>query len=186
MNTLSFSAERGYGAAARAFHWTVATLLLLQIPLAWYMTGQTLGPDKLGNYALHKSVGILIFAVTAARLAWRLTHPAPPLPPGTPGWQRFAARLTQALLYFLMFAMPLTGWLNSSAANFPVSVFGWFTLPNLVAPDPERQLGFEASHRVQSYLLFAVLTAHLAGALYHRFVKRDDVVDSMLPKALRS
>lgn len=170
----------GWGPMARSFHWLVALLLLAQIPLAWYMVDQPLGPAKLGNYALHKSLGMLVFAITAVRLAWRLVHPAPPLPPGTPGWQRGAARLTQGLLYFLMFAMPLTGWLNSSAANFPVSVFGLFTLPNLIDADPVRQQGFEDSHRVQSYLLFAVLTAHLAGALYHQYVKRDGVLAGML------
>ena len=74
-----------YGSLARAFHWTIAGLLLLQIPLAFYMVDQPLGPDKLGNYATHKSIGLLIFAVTALRLAWRLTHPAPPLSGGIPG-----------------------------------------------------------------------------------------------------
>lgn len=186
MNSSLSAGAPAYGPVARGFHWLVATLLLVQVPLAWYMIEQPLGPAKLGNYALHKSVGVLIFGVTAARLAWRLLHPAPPLPSATPRWQRGAARLTQVVLYFLMFAMPLTGWLNSSAANFPVSVFGLFTLPDLVAPDPARQLGFEASHRVQSYLLFTLLSAHVAGALYHRFVKRDGVLDSMLPPFLRS
>lgn len=169
-----------WGRAARLFHWLVALLLLVQVPLAWYMVGQPLGPAKLGNYALHKSLGMLVFAVTAVRLAWRLLAPSPPLPPGTPGWQRGAARLTQGLLYFLMFAMPLTGWLNSSAANFPVSVFGLVTLPDLIAADPARQQAFEDSHRVQSYLLFAVLTAHLLGALYHHFLQRDGVLAGML------
>jgi cytochrome b561 len=180
MTSPSPGTAAGWSRTARSFHWLVATLLLVQVPLAWYMVDQPLSPAKFGNYALHKSLGMLIFAVTAARLAWRLGHPAPPLPAGTPGWQRGAARLTQGLLYFLMFAMPLTGWLNSSAANFPVSVFGLFTLPDLVDPDPARQQGFEAAHRVQSYLLFAVLTAHLAGALYHRYVKRDGVLAGML------
>jgi cytochrome b561 len=180
MTSASPARSAAWGAVARTFHWGVALLLLVQIPLAWYMVEQPLGPAKLGNYALHKSVGMVIFTVTALRLAWRTLHPAPPLPPGTPGWQRGAARLTQGLLYFFMFAMPLTGWLNSSAANFPVSVFGLFTLPNLVDPDPVRQVGFENSHRVQSYALFAVLTAHLAGALYHHYVKRDGVLTGML------
>lgn len=170
----------GWGAVARAFHWGVAALLLVQVPLAWYMTDLPLGPAKLGNYALHKSLGITLFALMALRLAWRLTHPAPPLPPGTPGWQRGLARLTQGILYFVMLAMPITGWLNSSAANFPVSVFGLFTLPDLIPPDPARQLGFEQSHRVQSYLLLAAFGAHVAGALYHQFLRRDGTVRAML------
>ena len=169
-----------WNAVTRAFHWGIAALLLVQVPLAWYMTDLPLGPDKLGKYALHKSLGVLLFCLMALRLAWRLTHPAPPLPAGTPGWQRAAARLTQGLLYFAVLAMPVTGWLNSSAANFPVSVFGLFTLPDLIAPDPARQAGFEDSHRVQSYVLLAAFGAHLAGALYHQFIRRDGTVRAML------
>ena len=77
------NAPHAYGSVARSFHWLIAILLVLQIPLAFYMLDQPLGPDKLGNYATHKSIGLLIFSVTALRLAWRLTHPAPPLPAAT-------------------------------------------------------------------------------------------------------
>ena len=85
--------SQAYGQLARAFHWTIAGLLLLQIPLAFYMVDQPLGPDKFSNYATHKSLGLLLFTATALRLAWRLTHPAPPLPHGIARWQRVVARV---------------------------------------------------------------------------------------------
>ena len=120
------------------------------------MVDQPLGPDKLGNYATHKSIGLLIFSVTALRLAWRLTHPAPPLPAGTPGWQRFVARLTQVLLYALMFLMPLTGLLRSQAANFPVSFFGLFTVPTIVGVNDEFSKGMAAAHEMQGTILLVL------------------------------
>jgi cytochrome b561 len=170
-----------YDTVARIFHWAVAGLLLFQIPLAWIMTDQPLGPDKLGNYALHKSIGITLFGLTALRLAWRLTHPAPPLPAGTPGWQCWLARINQGLLYFLLFAMPLTGWIMSSAANMPVSFFGLFTLPDLVVPDEARAKSFAGIHEAQGTLLMALILLHALAALHHHLVRRDGILASMLP-----
>jgi cytochrome b561 len=178
-------AANTYGAVARTFHWAVAGLLLLQIPLAFYMDDQPLGPDKLGNYATHKSIGLLIFSVTALRLAWRLTHPAPGLPGGTPRWQRAVARLTQLLLYALMFLMPVTGILRSQAANFPVSFFGLFTVPAVVPVNAEFSKGMAAAHEMQGNILLALITAHALAALYHHLVRRDDVLRTMLPLAGR-
>ncbi len=170
-----------YGAVSRSFHWLVAGLLVFQVPLAWVMIDQPLSPAKLGNYALHKSVGLTIFALMALRLAWKLLTPAPALPPELPRWQRLIARFTQGLLYFVLLLMPLTGWLNSSAANIPVSFFSLFTLPNLVAPDEALQQSFEAAHRAQSYLLFTLASLHIVAALWHHFVRKDGVLRTMLP-----
>ncbi|MEO8225221.1 MAG: cytochrome b/b6 domain-containing protein [Gammaproteobacteria bacterium] len=173
-----------YGTAARIFHWAVAALLLLQVPLAFYMVDQPLGPDKLGNYATHKAIGLLIFAVTALRLAWRVTHPSPLLPANVPGWQRLGARATQLLLYALMFLMPVTGLLRSQAANFPVSFFGWFTVPTLVGVNKQFSEGMHEAHEMQGTILLVLVAAHGLAALYHHFVRKDDVLRTMLPVVL--
>jgi len=175
------SATHAYGGLARTFHWTIAGLLLVQIPLAFYMVDQPLGPDKLGNYAIHKSIGLLIFAVTALRLAWRVTHPAPPLPAGVAKWQRFVARATQFLLYALLFLMPMTGLLRSQTANFQVSVFGLFTVPALVGVNQSLSKALAAAHEAQGTVLLVLVSAHALAALYHHFVRRDDVLRAMLP-----
>ena len=172
---------RTYGPLARTFHWSIAGLLLLQIPLAFYMVDQPLGPDKLGNYALHKSIGLLLFTVTALRLAWRLTHATPPLPPGMARWQRIVARSTQILLYALMFLMPLTGLLRSQAANFPVSFFRLFTIPTFVGVDETLSKSLSAAHETQGTILLVLVGAHALAALHHHFFRKDDVLRSMLP-----
>ena len=174
-------AEPRYSGPAKFFHWLVAALILFQIPLAYYMIGLPLSPDKLESYALHKSVGISIFTLSALRLAWRFVRPPPPLSGDIAAWQASLARLAQWLLYGITFAMPLTGWLSSSAANFPVSLFGWFTLPNLVAPDKALHEQLELAHRVLAYTLFALLAVHVGAALHHHLLRRDRVLLSMLP-----
>jgi len=175
-------AKDRYGLTAQGFHWLVAGLILFQVPLAYYMIGLPLSPAKLESYALHKSIGLSIFAIAALRLAWRWLHRPPPLPPGTPDWQAALARLVQWLLYAILFAMPLTGWLSSSAANFPVSLFGWFTLPDLVAPDRNLHERLELAHRLLAYSLFGLLSVHAGAALHHHFFRRDRVLATMVPR----
>ena len=173
--------ERRYSNPARLLHWSVAVLILFQVPLAYYMIDLPLGPAKLESYALHKSIGLTIFGLSAARLAWRWIHPPPALPDGLVTYQRRLAYLTHVTLYVVTFAMPLTGWLSSSAANFPVSLFGWFTLPDLVAPNPALHEALELGHRVLAYLLATAFVLHAGAALYHQFVLRDGVLAAMLP-----
>lgn len=172
---------RTYGPLRIALHWAVAGLLVVQVPLAWIMVDQPLGPDKLGNYALHKSLGVVLFTLGALRVAVALTSRRPALPVEMPGWQRIVARATQVLLFLLVCLMPVTGWLMSSAANTPVSVFGLFALPDLVAPDEQLFEALRNAHRAQSYALLALVGLHVAGALRHFAALRDNVLYSMLP-----
>lgn len=173
--------DRRYTNLARLFHWSIAALILFQVPLAYYMIDLPLSPDKLESYALHKSIGLTIFGLSTLRLAWRQIRPAPPLPTELAGYQRRLAWLTHATLYVVVFAMPLTGWLSSSAANFPVSLFGWFTLPDLVDPDRELHEALELTHRYLAYVLATAFTLHVGAAVYHQFVLRDGVLGAMLP-----
>ena len=112
-----------YGSVAQTLHWLVVALLVIQFTLGKIAENLPLGPDKLGTLARHKSVGITILTLAVMRLAWRSFNPPPPLPP-MPHWQVFAARVSHTALYALLFAMPFTGWMMSSASNYPVSWFG--------------------------------------------------------------
>lgn len=164
----------------RFFHWLLAVAMLVQVPLAYLMIAQPLSPEKLGNYALHKSLGLAIFLATVCRLVWKLLKKNT-LPDAPPRPFRHLARASHAILYVLTFAMPLVGWLGSSAANFPVSFFGWFTLPDLVNPSQDLHGTLKLAHRWMAYGLFATLVAHIGAAFYHHWVLRDDVLISMVP-----
>lgn len=118
-----------YSGVAIALHWTGALLILCGFSLGLYMTGLDFSPAKFRYYAWHKWIGITVFLVAAARLAWRAARPPPPLPPAMPAWQVRASRGTHALMYALMFAIPLSGWLYSSATGVSVVYLGMLPLP---------------------------------------------------------
>ncbi len=182
MNDL-MATPRRHRPLTRVLHWLVAALILVQVPLAYYMIGLPLSPDKFGKYALHKSLGMLILALTVLRLAWRWVRP-PPAPPGGRA-QRLVARVTHGLLYVVVLAMPVTGWIASSARNFPVSVFGLVQLPDLVGPDRALHDALTLVHRGLSWLLLALLALHVLAALYHGLVRRDGVLAAMAPWSVR-
>ena len=116
-----------------AFHWAIAAMLLIQVPLAWYMIDLPEGASRDSNYGLHKALGMVIFAVAVLRLVWALISKRPPLPPEVGTVEKVLAKLSQAILYIMVILMPISGWLMSSAAGKPVDVFGLLTLPMLVA-----------------------------------------------------
>lgn len=170
-----------YGTIAKSFHWGMAALIIGMLALGLYMTGLPFSPDKLQLYGIHKAVGATILFLVALRLVWRLLNTVPPLPATLPAWQKWGAHLSHFGLYGLMFAMPLTGWLLSSAAGFPVSVFGLFTLPNLVAPDPQLRELFEGAHEILANLLILLIVAHFGAALKHHVIDKDNILKRMLP-----
>jgi cytochrome b561 len=170
-----------YGVSAQLFHWVIAALIVTQFVLARLSWDLPLGARKLALLARHKSVGMTILMLAILRLAWRLRHSAPPLPPAMRRFERRAARATHALFYALLFAMPLTGWMMSSAKNYSVSWFGLFTWPNLIGKNEHAFNFLRFTHDLLSYLLFAIAVLHILAALKHHFWDRDDVLVRMLP-----
>jgi len=170
-----------WGAPAKLFHWGMAALIAAQIALGLLAAAWRLSPTKIELFFWHKSTGMLILLLMALRLAWRLANPTPELPSGMPAWERAAARSSHALLYFLMVALPLTGWIVNSASNIPFRVFWTIPLPAIVAPDKAVADAFALVHRGLFVLLVLVLAAHIAAALRHHFVKRNAVLERMLP-----
>ncbi len=169
-----------YGWVAQALHWAVVVLLVVQVTLGKIADGLPVGLDRLIMMSRHKSFGITILGLAAIRLAWRWIDPPPPLPP-MPRWQAVAARLNHWALYALLFALPLTGWLMSSAANRPASWFGFLQLPDLIAPDEGLEEAFEAAHELLVNVLFVLAALHVAAALKHQFLDRDGLLFRMLP-----
>ena len=169
-----------YGYVAQTLHWTVVGLLIVQVTLGKIADGLPLGLEKLALLARHKSFGITILGLAIIRLAWRLFDRPPPLPP-MPRWQHVAAHLNHWALYVLLFAMPLTGWMMSSASNYPVSWFGLVQLPDLVAPDRSLKEQFEDVHELLANVLITLALLHIAAALKHQFIDRDGLLFRMLP-----
>ncbi len=169
-----------YGFVAQSLHWVIVSLLIVQVTLGKVADDLPLGLDKLAMLARHKSVGITILALAVIRLTWRLIDRPPP-PPPMPRWQSYASRLTHAAFYVLLFALPITGWLMSSAANYPVSWFGVVQLPDLVAPDREFKHLLEEVHETLVKVLIALTILHIVAALKHQFIDRDGLLRRMLP-----
>jgi cytochrome b561 len=170
-----------YTRTAIALHWVVAFLIIGNLAFGLYVAGLPISPAKLRTVSWHKWVGVTILLVVALRLAWRLWHPAPPLPATMPAWERRVAHGTHALLYVLFFAAPLTGWLFSSAAGFPVVYLGVVQLPDLVSKNRELADVLRAAHKWINYTMAALIVLHIAAAWKHHLVDRDDVLARMLP-----
>jgi cytochrome b561 len=180
MKTIKNSKEN-YGIIAISFHWIMAILIISIIAVGFYMSSMENSPDKFKFYGLHKSFGGLILGLVIFRLSWKLVNTAPELPLNMKSWEKIAAKSGHLALYFFMFAMPLSGWLMSSAAGFPVSFFGLFTLPNLVGPDNELRRFFGEAHEIMAFALIGVIAVHFMAALQHHFLKKDTVLTRMLP-----
>jgi cytochrome b561 len=170
-----------YTAVAKVFHWIIAALIVTQFTLAWMADDLPIGARKLGLLARHKSFGMTILMLAILRLLWRLKNPPPPLPSGMTPLERLIARVTHVAFYVLLFAMPLTGWMMSSAKNYSVSWFGWFTWPNLIAKNEAAFDFLRSTHDLLSDVLFAIAILHILAALKHHFWNKDDVLLRMLP-----
>jgi cytochrome b561 len=171
----------GYTGTAKALHWTIVALLIVQFVAAWTMPDikRDTKPDTLIN--LHISVGVLILFVAALRLAWRAGHPEPPPEDGLPPWQVQSARAVHWLLYALLFVLPVLGWLNASWRGFPAIMFG-LELPKLLATRaPDWGWTGDVHALLATYGLLTLVGLHVAAALNHYFIRRDGVLQRMLP-----
>jgi cytochrome b561 len=162
-------------------HWLVATLILIQLGVGIAAVSWSLSPTKLDLFVWHKSTGMLILALVALRLLWRLGHPAPALPPDTPSWERGAARASHLILYVLLVALPLSGWVIASASGVPFSIFWRIPLPSIAAVDKQVADTAASVHFGLLIVFVAVLVVHIGAALRHHYVKRNDVLVRMLP-----
>lgn len=174
-----------YGNVAISLHWLIALLIFFGWCMGVYMVDLKLSPDKLKLYSWHKWIGISVLLLACLRLAWRATHAAPPPNPAHPAWQRAAASAAHRLLYLLMFAIPVSGWMFSSASGYSVKYFGVIPLPDLVGKDKALAETLEAIHGLLGWALALIVIVHVGGALQHFFFHRDDTLARMLPWARR-
>jgi len=178
--------ESRYGLVAVAMHWVLAVLLAGLAAVGLYMTSL---PDtafdtrKVWLTIYHKEFGILALVLAMLRLAWNAGGVQPGLVGDDPEWQQVAARFVHLCFYGLMFALPITGWLMSSAAAIPVSFFGLFYLPDMIPPDEATFRLLIGVHHWLAYTLLLLLAVHAGAALRHHFVSGDETLARMLPGA---
>ena len=170
-----------YTRVAITLHWLIAAAILCTFLLGQYMTGLQLSPAKLKLYSYHKWIGVTIFLLVLIRLAWRVTHRPPPAPASMPAWQHSAAKIAHFFLYALTLCIPISGWLMSSASGFQVVYLGMLPIPDLLGKSKALADQLKQLHEALNWLMLLVVALHVAAALKHHLVDRDDVLWRMLP-----
>ena len=168
-----------YTRTAIALHWLIALAVIAQFTWGWWMQTIPKQPPgmRVDAFNLHKSVGLTLLALMTVRLLWRWRNPAPALP-AMPWWQARLAHFIHALLYVVLFAHPLAGYLGSGYSGYPVKLFG-MTLPAWGRNDPTLKEFFSSSHLVTSWVIAGAVALHVAGALKHALVDRDGLLSRM-------
>ncbi len=171
-----------YTAPARGFHWVTAALVAVIIVVGLWIA--YFRPEeeafKLRLYNIHESLGVIVWVLTLMRLAYRRRHPPPPLPADTPAAIRVAAHTSHIALYVLLLTLPVIGFLATNAWGFPLSIFGVLPLPSPVGKDEALAKVLSAAHRIGALSIIALIGAHVAGVLYHTFIRRDGLLRRML------
>lgn len=173
--------RNGYSGTAKLLHWLVAISVLSIAPIAIWMTRTSPGPLKDNLYNLHKSLGVLILILMLLRIAYRLTHGAPAPDPSIEPWQRVVSSTVHTLLYILLLAMPILGYTANSAFGASTPFFGLFELPQIIAKNDGLSERLFIIHRYTGYAVVALAALHIAAALQHYFIRRDGVLQRMLP-----
>lgn len=177
-----------YTLGAKSLHWLIALLIFVLLPLGWIMDDFS-GAQKVQAFNLHKSLGVIVLALMALRVAWRGLYPAPDLPSTMPKLEQTAAKLGHLALYALLFAMPLTGWALISTSTKPSLFFGYAAIPLIsylselpadVKHNTHEML--ENAHGLLAYALAGLVAVHFAAALRHALVLKDGVLPRMMPR----
>lgn len=170
-----------FGTVSKLFHWVVGIGLIGMLIVGFYMAGLDPSPQKFQLIFLHKSTGAVLLVLIFLRLVWRLNNPNPKLPDTLNPVHYQLARLSIPVLYLAMFIMPLSGYVMSEAAGYPVSVYGLFNLPDLIGKNPELAKTAFLTHVTMAYIFIGLLVIHTLAALFHHFVLKDNVMVRMLP-----
>ncbi len=181
--TVHSNSQQRYTVVAVVLHYVLALGLVALFVFGLYMADLPFSPTRLKLFNWHKWAGISILVLSALRLIWRLTHPAPSLPAGIlqkmPDWQVKVHDWTQIAFYLLFFITPLIGWAYTSAAGFPVVLFGQFPLPDFVGPDKALAALIKPFHKFSAFALAALVVLHIAAVVKHQFIDRDGLLKRM-------
>ena len=169
-----------YTRTAVFLHWLIAAMVIAQIALGWWMIDIPKQPVGVRAwwFNLHKSIGLTIALLVVLRIAWRVAHPAPPLPAAVPSWQRAAARVSHFGLYACLIIMPLTGYLGSNFTKYPIVYFGT-KLPHWGWDAPVYKELMSQIHFVTVIVFMILIAVHVAAAIKHLLIARDGVFQRM-------
>lgn len=170
-----------YTKTAMFLHWFIAILILAALFLGLSLEDMALSPAKIARINYHKWLGISVLWLAAVRLYWRLTHPAPAMPESMKSLEKKAAHFGHLALYFFMFAIPLSGWLMSSAKGYPVVYLGLVQLPDLVPKSNDLADIFKEMHELLAWSMVALLIGHVLAALKHQFIDKTPIFARILP-----
>jgi cytochrome b561 len=171
-----------YGALAKLLHWLMFALLIGSFALGFSMVDLPVSPKRLQWYAYHKWIGITVFLLVIVRLGWRLISPPPP-PLPMPHWQRRLVQHVHAGIYLLLFVIPLSGWITSSAYGFKTVYLKLIPLPDLIARNKVLAKQLSQVHELLGFALLTLVALHVLGALKHHLINRDSTLKRMLPFA---
>jgi cytochrome b561 len=175
--------KQNWGLISIGLHWITAVLIICLAVIGLWMIDLPNSPFKLKIYALHKSFGLTVLALTVLRLLWRQFNAAPDNIGNTPHFQAVAAKTVHILMYVLLFLIPLSGWLYNSASGFPLRWFNVISLPKLFTGyNPSIKHFAHQAHETFFYALASVLLIHAGAALWHHYVKHDTILKRMFGK----
>ncbi len=177
---VTVEARADYTRVAKSLHWLILALLVVQFAIAWTMPEIGRGSVPTGLIGWHLSVGVAILAMMVVRLAWRLTHPAPPASALLPAALAILSRVTHFLLYAVLIVLPLLGWANASSRGWAVWLFGILPLPQLLPKGSALGHSLGDVHATLATALLVIVALHVAGALYHAVVLKDRTLQRML------
>jgi cytochrome b561 len=168
-----------YGTTAKVFHWLIVALLLAQYPIGWLMPDIHRDMKPGAAMTFHVSFGMVILVLIVLRFAWRLAHPVAPessLPP----WQRLSSGAVHWLLYALVLATTVTGWLFASFRGWSMSLFYLAHFPMLASGNAAAGKTMDGLHQAMEWALLVVIGIHVASAMAHLFIYRDRIMQRML------
>lgn len=172
-----------YGILSKFFHWTIAFIMMGLLVVGFYMVSLEPAPFKFEVYSWHKSFGILVLILVVGRIFWKFSNSKLEHMATHKKWEKILAKITHLALYVGMIGMPLSGWAMSSAAGYPVKLFG-LTLPALVAENKALGSLMNQTHEILGYVLIGAILLHTAGAFKHHFIDRDSTLKRMLIQPL--
>lgn len=174
------TARLQYGTTAKVLHWLIVALLLVQYAIGWLMPDIHRGMQPGAAMTFHASFGLTILTLIVLRFIWRLTHPVAP-ESSLALWQRLSSGVVHWMLYVLVLATTMTGWLFASFRGWSMSFFYLVPMPMLASDNAAAGKAIDGLHQAAEWALLVVIGVHVAAALAHIFVYRDRIMQRMLP-----